>query len=472
MDRDELHRLTLWDLSRNIRSRALSPVEAAEGCLARIEEVGPKLNAFITVCAEDALAAARAAEAEIAAGRWRGPLHGVPFAAKDIFDTAGVRTTQGSSFFRDNVPAEDAASIRRLKEAGAILIGKANTHEFAAGSTTKNPHWGACRNPWDLSRVPGGSSGGSGAAVAAALVPAATGTDTGGSIRGPAAMCGVVGLKPTYGRVSLSGIFPNAPSLDHAGPLARTARDCGLLLQGMAGHEPDDPTSADVPVPDFCAEIEEGVRGMRLGLCPDLEFIEIDGAVRGAFEEAVEVLRGLGARTETHRFPLAANLQAARQEIADAELRAVHRERFAAHPEDFGEDLRERLERAGGATLDGYIRALREREIIRRAMEDLFAEADAVLLPGFPCAAAPVESTVATVNGKEKPFMGLGRALTGPHNLTGFPALSVPTGLSPEGLPLAMQIVGPPWEEGRILRIAHAYEEATPEIRSLRPPIG
>src|SRR5437870_1644734 len=248
----------------------------------------------------------RRADVELEAGRWRGPLHGVPIGLKDIFDTAGVRTTHGSSFYRDNVPTEDAEAVRRLKDASAVPIGKSNTHEFAAGSTTNNPWYGPTRNPWALDRSPGGSSGGSGAAVAAFLCPGATGTDTGGSIRGPAACCGIVGLKPTYGRVSLRGIYPNALSLDRAGPLTRTARDAGLMLGAMAGYDRYDPTSVDVPVPDFTAEIDAGVSGLRLARCPDLHFMELDAAVARALDAASLVLNGLGAKLETVAFPLAA----------------------------------------------------------------------------------------------------------------------------------------------------------------------
>ncbi|ETW93027.1 MAG: hypothetical protein ETSY2_52160, partial [Candidatus Entotheonella gemina] len=252
-------------LAERIRTRQVSPVEVVQAHLDRCERLNPVLNAFVTLVPEHAFEAAHQAEREIAAGHYRGALHGIPLGIKDIFDTAGIRTTHGSSFYRDHIPAEDAASVTLLKQAGAIVLGKCNTHEFAAGSTSNNPWYGPSRNPWDTTRSPGGSSGGSGAAVAAFLCPGATGTDTGGSIRNPAACNGVVGLKPTYGRVSLQGIYPNAISLDHPGPLTRTVRDAGLFLQGMAGHVREDPTSVDVPVPDFTADIDAGVKGMRFG---------------------------------------------------------------------------------------------------------------------------------------------------------------------------------------------------------------
>lgn len=472
MPSEDLSNLSIFELSKKIKSRETSPVEVTDAHLARIERLNPKLVAFITVCHEEAKEAARHAEKEIGAGKYRGPLHGVPIGVKDIIDTAGVRTTNGSSFYSDNVPGEDAECIRRLKDAGAIIVGKCNTAEFAAESATKNPHYGACRNPWDTSRVPAGSSGGSGAAVAAFMCPGALGTDTGGSVRGPAAICGVVGLKPTYGRIALRGVFPNAVSLDHVGPLARSARDCGLLLQGMAGFDAADPTSIDMPSPDFCAGIEDGVKGLRLALCPDLVRVEIDAPIMDAFDAAVDTLHGLGAEIETVACPFADEINRHRIAIADAEFLSVHRDNFAKHPEKFGVALQERLENAKKTTMDMYIQAQHQRKLLQRMAQTLFQPYDGVLLPGYPCLAAPVESTMATVNGKEVPFVGLGRNLTGPQNFICFPSLSVPTGFDPiTGLPTAMQIMGSPGSEARGLRIAHAFELATPEIKDRRPAL-
>jgi aspartyl-tRNA(Asn)/glutamyl-tRNA(Gln) amidotransferase subunit A len=465
---DDLCFLSIAELGSLMRARTVSPVEVTEAHLARTERLNPTLNAFVTVMAAQAREAARRAEAEIAAGRWRGPLHGVPIGVKDIFDTAGVRTTQGSSFYRDNVPAEDAEAVRRLKDAGAILIGKCNTHEFAAGSTTNNPWYGATRNPWALDRSPGGSSGGSGSAVAAFLCPGATGTDTGGSIRGPAACCGIVGLKPTYGRVSIRGIYPNAVSLDHAGPLTRTARDAGLLLGAMAGYDRLDPTTVDVPVPDFTADIDAGVGGLRLALCPDLQFIEVDAAVTRAIEGATRVLAGLGAKIETVPFPLAGEVQATREALSRGEFLALHRARFAAHPEGYGADLHPRFAEGARVTLDDYIRACRMREALRRDFDEILRTVDALLLPVAPSEAPLVATGAARVNGKEVTF-GSGLAMRQVLNVVGLPTVAVPIGFGEAGLPLSMQIVGPAWAEAHILRIAHAYEVATPEIRSRRP---
>ncbi len=472
MPSSELCFLSIHELAEKTRAREISPCETIKAHLAQIDRLNPEINAFITVCHEEATAAAILAEEEISSGKYRGPLHGIPIGVKDIIDTGRIRTTQGSSFYSENVPEKDAECIRRLKEAGAIVIGKCNTHEFAAGSTTKNPHYGACANPWDTSRVPAGSSGGSGAAVAARMCPGALGTDTGGSIRGPAAICGVSGLKPTYGRVSLSGVFPNSTSLDHIGPLARSARDCAIILQGMAGYDPADYASADMPVPDFSAEIEDGVKGMRLALCPDLIQIEIDRSVERAFTEAVEALRGLGANIETVACSFAEELNSERRPIADAELLAVHRENLDNFPEKFGDDVRDRLENARKTTLDMYIEALRKRVILTRKAEALFEPYDGLLLPGYSCVGAPIETAIAMINGKEVPFLGASRPLSGPHNFTGFPAQVVPTGFSPdENMPVAMQIVGLPGAEARILRIAHAYEQATPEVRNRLPEL-
>ena len=471
MGADELVFFSLHELSRLIERKEVSPREVVEAHLRRIEALNPRINAFITVCAEEATADARRAEEEIQDGNRRGPLHGVPVGVKDIVDAAGVLTTQGSSFFPDNVPAEDAECVRRLKAAGAVLIGKCNTHEFAAGSTTVNPHYGACRNPWDEERVAGGSSGGSGAAVAAFMCPVTVGTDTGGSIRGPAGACGTMGLKPSYGRVSLRGVFPNAWSLDHAGPLARTARDCGLALRGMAGFDPLDPGSANRETPDFRAGLDEGVRGMRVGVCEDFHLPENDASVQKGFERALSTMEELGAVLVEVRYARAARAEEARRVIADAELFVVHRERLRGRPEKFGEDVRKRLENASRATLDDYARARRERRMLAREMEEAFAGADVLLAPGYPCPAAPIATAMGRVNGREVPFSGLGRPQLGPWNLFGFPALAAPSGFSAEGLPVSVQFIAPPWEEARVLRAAHAFEKATPEIRSRKPPI-
>ena len=468
MVNDDLCFLSIAEVGSLMRARTVSPVEVTEAHLARIERLNPSLNAFVTVMAAEARVAAKLAEAEIRAGHWRGPLHGVPIGVKDIFDTAGVRTTHGSSFYRDNVPTTDAESLRRLKDAGAVLIGKCNTHEFAAGSTTNNPWYGPTRNPWALDRVPGGSSGGSGAAVAAFLCPGATGSDTGGSIRGPAAVCGIVGLKPTYGRVSIRGIYPNSVSLDHAGPLTRTARDAGLLLGAMAGYDRHDPTSVDVPVPDFTAGIDAGVSGMRLARCPDLHLIEVDRSVIRAIDEAMGVFGGLGAKHETVGFSLAREVQPTREAISRGEFLALHRDRFAAHPEGYGADLHPRFAEGTRLTVDDYVRACRTREAIRREFDEILKVVDAIILPVEPSEAPLIATGASRVNGRDV-VCSTGPSLRPALNVAGLPAVAVPIGFGDNGLPLSMQIVGPAWGEANILRIAHAYEVATPDIRRRRP---
>lgn len=469
-DHSELCDLTIAELGERIAAKDVSPVEVTDAHLERIDALNPTLNAFITVAHDRAREEAKQAESEIAVGRYRGPLHGIPIGVKDIIDTAGVRTTQGSSFFSNNVPEEDADCVRRFRDAGAIMIGKCNTAEFAAESATKNPHYGPCRNPWDTSRVPAGSSGGSGAAVAAYMVPGALGTDTGGSVRGPAAICGTVGLKPTYGRISVRGVYPNATSLDHVGPLTRTVRDCAILLQGLAGYDAEDPFSADLPETDFTAGLDSGVEGARFAVCPDLLDVDIDKPIMEAYEAALDVLRGLGAVIEEVSCPFAEEINPLRRAIADAEIFRVHGERHAGNPDGYGEQLQERIANAEKTTLAMYIDALNRRKILKREFAAMLAGYDAMLSPGYPCLAAPIETTMATVNGKEMDFIGLGRNLVGLQNFLGFPGLTVPTGFDPDlGLPMAMQITTLPGDEAGGFRIGHAYEQATLDQRDRKP---
>ncbi len=470
MSESDLCYLSVHDLGGRIRRREISPVDAVEAHLGRIEGVNPRLSAFFTLTADRAREEARRAGAEIAAGHWRGPLHGVPYGAKDIIETAGILTTHGSSFFRDHVPAQDAECIVRLRRAGAILLGKTLTHEFASAPTTINPHYGTARNPWKLDRITGGSSGGSAAAVAGGLSPFALGSDTGGSIRNPAALCGIVGLKPTHGRVSLTGVCPNVLTLDHLGPMTRTARDAALVLQALAGYDPRDCTSRDVPVPDYTAGWERGVRGLRLVLCPDFyPGAEVDAEVERAFGNAVRVFQDLGAKVETVPFAHGARLLEVFRAVAGPEFAAFHRPFFEKNPAGYGADVRERLDWSFKITSDQYVRGLRERELLRREVAAFFRGADALLLPSMPCTAPPIATLKARVNGQEHDGVWIHRPFQSPHNLTGGPAVSLPMGFATDGLPLSLQIVGPEWSEAGILAIAHAWEEATPEIRTRRP---
>jgi aspartyl-tRNA(Asn)/glutamyl-tRNA(Gln) amidotransferase subunit A len=470
MDDGDLGYLSVHDLAGRIRRRELSPVEVVEAHLRRIEALNPRLSAFLTLTADRALEEARRAEAEIASGHWRGPLHGIPYGAKDIIETAGIRTTHGSSFFRDHVPARDAECIVRLRRAGAILTGKTLTHEFASAATTINPHYGTARNPWKLDRITGGSSGGSAAAVAAGLCSFALGSDTGGSIRNPAALCGIVGLKPTHGRVSLTGVCPNVLTFDHLGPMTRTARDAALVLQALAGYDPRDCTSRDVAVPDYTAGWERGLRGLRLVLCPDFSaHAEVDGAVERAFAEAVRVFAELGAKVDTVPFAHGGRFLEVFRAIAGPEYAEFHRPFFEKNPEGYGADVRERLAWSFEVTADQHVRALRERELLRRETAAFFRDADALLLPSMPCTAPPIDTLKARVNGKDTDAAWIHRPFLSAHNLTGCPAVSLPMGFDAEGLPLSLQIVGPEWSEARVLAVAHAWEEATPELRVMRP---
>jgi aspartyl-tRNA(Asn)/glutamyl-tRNA(Gln) amidotransferase subunit A len=458
-------------LADDIRRRKISPVELTRAYLSRIEALNPRLCAYLTITAEIALQDAKRAEAEIVAGQWRGPLHGIPFGVKDIFETIGVRSTHGSSFFTEFVPERDAQAVRRLREAGAIMLGKTLTHEFAAATTTINPHYGTARNPWNRERITGGSSGGSAAAVAAGLCAFALGSDTGGSIRNPAALCGVVGLKPTHGRVSLVGVCPNVLTFDHVGPLTSSARDAALVLQVLACYDRHDAMSRDVAVPDYTRGWEQGLRGRRLVLCPDFYMdAEVDSDVSRAFEEAVEVFRSLDAEVDHVPFSHGKRLSELFRAIAGAEFAEFHRPFFEKNPDGYGTSVRERLDWSFEVTSDEYVRALRERELLRREVAEFFERADALLLPSMPCAAAPIATLLANVNGKEEPCTWIHRPFQSPHNLTGCPAIAVPMGFNREELPLSLQIVAPEWHEARLLAIANAYEEATPELRARRPP--
>jgi aspartyl-tRNA(Asn)/glutamyl-tRNA(Gln) amidotransferase subunit A len=455
--------LTIAEASTLISKRELSPVELVESRLQRIERLDGELHSFIRVLREPALAAARTAEAEIMAGNLRGPLHGIPIGLKDIYETKGVATTGHSKVLIDHVPQQDATSVRRLTEAGAIVLGKLATHEFAFGGPSFDLPWPPARNPWDTTRFTGGSSSGTGAAVAAGLVLGGTGSDTGGSIRGPAALCGLAGLKPSYGRISRTGILPLAFSLDHAGPMAWTAEDCAIMLGAMAGHDPGDPASADRPVPDYRAALSGDIRGLRIGVIR--HFYEDDNpaneATRQAIAAAVQVLEGLGCSVREVRLSPLADWAACGILIMLAEGYAIHeatlRERFA----DYGEAFRDRMALAALIGGGDYVQAVRRRRELVTEFATAMADLDLVIT-----AAAPSEAPAIDAVGKfaifERP------SLTMPFNVTGVPAMSVCCGYTAAGLPLAFQLVGKPFEEATVLKLAHAYEKATP-WRSARP---
>ena len=457
--------LTIAEAGALIAKRELSPVELVQSRLTRIERLDGKLNSFIRVLADEALAAARAAEAEIIAGRLRGPLHGIPVGLKDIYETKGVPTTGHSKVMIDHVPAQDATSVRRLTEAGAIVLGKLATHEFAFGGPSFDLPWPPARNPWDTSRFTGGSSSGTGAAVAAGLILGGTGSDTGGSIRGPAAFCGLAGLKPSYGRISRAGILPLAFSLDHAGPMAWTAEDCAIMLQAMAGHDPADPASAARPVPDYRAVLSGEVKGLRIGLIR--HFYETDNpaneATRQGLAAAVKVFEDLGCSVRELRLSPLADWTACGMIILLAEGYAVHeaalRERFT----DYGEAFRDRIALATLVTGGDYVQAVRRRRELVAEFAAAMTDFDLVITAAA-WSEAPAIDSLGKFASFERP------SLTMPFNVTGSPAISVCCGYTSTGLPLAFQLAGKPFDEATVLRAAHAYERATP-WRSIRPTL-
>jgi aspartyl-tRNA(Asn)/glutamyl-tRNA(Gln) amidotransferase subunit A len=466
----ELPEVGIAGLSSLIRARQVSPVEVVEAALERIAAVDKKLNAFITVTADEARAAARVAEREIAGGTWRGPLHGIPVALKDLFAVAGVPTTNGSRIFKDAVSPHDATVTARLRAAGAVLVGKTNLHEFAMGSTTNNPHFGTCHNPWNLEHIPGGSSGGSGAAVAASLCLGAVGSDTGGSVRGPACQCGIVGIKPTYGLISRHGMFPLSWSLDHAGPLAKTVRDTALLLGAIAGHDPRDPSSANVAIPDYTAGLPAGVRGLRVGVPREYFFERSTEEVERMVREAIGVLERLGATIEEVSVPHIEAAAPAGMTIISVEAAEIHARWLRTRPEDYGADVRPRLQM--GALFRGidYARAQRIRSLIQREFREVMSRVDVFVSPNNPVPPPRIDQPMVAVRGREIWVMSLMPSLTIPHNLTGYPALTVPCGFVASGVPVGLQIVGRPFEEVTVFRAAHAYEQAT-EWHRRRPAI-
>ena len=383
-------------------------------------------------------------------------MSGIPIAVKDLYETAGIRTTAGSLFFKDYIPDQDAVVVSKLKAAGADIVGKTSTHEIALGVTNINPHYGSPRNPWDTSRITGGSSGGSAAAVAAGMCMAALGSDTGGSIRIPASLCGVVGLKPTYGRVSLRGVFPLSWNLDHAGPLTRSVKDAALLLQVMAGYDPEDPSCADVPVEDYLQKIEAGVEGWKIALAVG-EYIEAsDPEVLSAVRAAAHVFRSLGAKVEEVDTSWLREAAFANGQMTQADGAAYHRKRLEEHPELFGADIRQRLETGRDISSGEYALARRKQVEVRRRCEQLFSQYDALLLPSTPIPALPFDE----IENSASQAPALTR-FTAPFNLSGLPALSVPCGFTKDGLPIGLQVVVGPWQEEKVLQAGHAYEGAT-----------
>jgi aspartyl-tRNA(Asn)/glutamyl-tRNA(Gln) amidotransferase subunit A len=449
----ETVQLTLEDAAALVRDRRVSPSELTEACLARIEAVEPRLNAFVTVTTDLARAQAREATAEIKSGRYRGPLHGIPVAVKDLFATQGIRTTAGSRILADWIPDEDATVVRKLREAGAVLLGKLGMHEFAYGVSSVNPHFGDVHNPWDATKIPGGSSGGSAVAVAAGEAYATLGSDTGGSIRIPASLCGCVGLKPTFGRASLFGAIPLAWSLDHPGPLARTVRDVAIATAAVAGFDPRDPISAERPVPDFLAGIDRGARGLRVGVPTDHVWDQCDPAIAGSVRGAIDALARAGAEIVEIRWPRAAEYAAASSAVLGVEARAYHEGSFPGRSADYGPLIRARLAAQGEVDALTYARSMRLLLEARAGAADRDLEGvDVLAMPTVPSRAWTIEEA------KNIPRPSEWTRITRIFDLTGQPAISVPCGIDPDGIPIGLQFAARMWDEAAALRAARAYE--------------
>lgn len=459
----DLAQLSLTEASQLITKRELSPIELTEACIARSEALDPTLNAYITPTFETAREEAKAATEEIAAGRLRGALHGIPFALKDLYETSGVLTTAGARLRQEYVPTEDAHVVSLLREAGVVFLGKLTMHEWAMGGTSINEFFPTPRNPWNLERITGGSSGGAGAAISAGLCIGSLGSDTGGSIRIPASFCGITGLKPTYGRVSVRGVVPLLWSLDHAGPMTRTASDCALILQAIAGYDDEDPTSEDVPVPDYAANLDKGINGLRVGV-PTNFFFDADAVapeVTSAVRVAAAVFASLGAEIKDVLFPDPERFGT--NDALFAEAAAYHEGHLSDRPETFSERIRERLVDRLSLRAVEYARARYKQLEFKLALRRLFRDIDLLLVPTEPIVAPTFGDAL------ELPPMVFARNVR-LFNVAAVPAISIPCGFDSVGLPIGLSLAGRPWEEETVLRAAHAYQQAT-DWHTRRPPL-
>ena len=454
-----------------LRSGELSPVDLTEAYLDRIAALNGELGAYITVMGDQAMAQAQQAESEMQAGEDKGALHGIPVAIKDIIYTEGVLTSGGSKVLADFLPDEDSTIVRRLDSAGAVLLGKLNLSEFAIGGTIDHP-FGTPRNPWNTEHTAGGSSSGSGIAAAGGLCSGALGSDTGGSVRGPAGFCGIVGLRPTYGRVTRQGVLAMCWSMDTVGPMTRTVADCALMLNTIAGKDPMDATSSDAPVPDYASGLDGSVRELRIGLPSEMfDYEGLDADVRESVMRAVSVLEEHGATAEEISLPASANSGAVFIGVADVDCAAYHSEWLRSRPDDYDWSTRTRLETATLTPAWAYLRAQRARELIRRELHAALERYDVIILPTGPVAAPPIEASTGKPGGYYQGKLDIGRRrFTSPAALAGLPALSVPCGFSEAGLPIGMQIIGRAFDEATLFRVGQAYESAT-EWHNLNPAL-
>ncbi len=458
----DLTTMTARKIAEAVRRRELTAVAVAQAALERIARLNDTLHAFITVTRAEAMAAAEQVDRQVAAGRGDAlPLAGVPMAIKDSFWTRGVRTTGGTKILTDFVPAEDATAVARLRAAGCVLVGKTAMHEMAYGFTSRNPHHGDCRNPWDISRIPGGSSGGNGAALATALAFATVGGDTGGSNRQPAALCGVVGVKVTYGRVSRYGGIPLSWSMDTVGPMARTVGDAAALLNVMAGHDPRDPTTRRDTVPDYVASLNGGLKGIRIGIPHDGFMALMEPEVGAAIQDALGVLKQQGASFVDVRFPTLDPVVGAHRAIIFSEAAAAHEDLIRARAAEFSDEVRPLLQSGLFLTATQYLAAQQARKKTIAAYREAWRSFDVLVTPTSPIAAPPIGVPAARLGDRDVPLVRAFLDLTLPFNLTGQPAISVPCGFTRAGLPIGLQLVGRPFDEATLFRAAAAYEAAT-----------
>jgi aspartyl-tRNA(Asn)/glutamyl-tRNA(Gln) amidotransferase subunit A len=449
---DTINTLTLSNALELLRGKKISPQELAEACYHQIERLNPSLNAFITVIdLQDALKSQLPSENASSSNA----LRGIPIAVKDLFDTAGIRTTAGSKFFAGNIPQADAFVVEKLKQAGAILVGKTNTHEIALGVTGNNPHYGTARNPWDTTRIPGGSSSGSAIAVATGMALGALGTDTGGSIRIPASLCGIVGFKPTFGRVSLRGVFPLSWNLDHVGPLTKCVKDAASILQVISVYDPIDPASSKMLTGDYLGHLVDDVAGRKIALGIG-EFVETsDPEILEATHEATKVFEAIGCKIQEVDVSWMREAGFANVTMLRSDGAAVHRDRLREHPEMFGEDIRRRLEDGAKTTSTEYILARRAQAEVRKRFEQFFESCDLLITPTTPIPAPTIEGHDAVEQA------GRLTRFTAPFNLAGLPALSLPCGFTKEGLPIGLQIISRAWADAKVLNAGYAFEQAT-----------
>ena len=470
MQANELCYLSITAAAGLLESGELSPVELVAAHLDRIEQTDGRLNSFITLLADEAMAEAAEAEGAVQRGEYRGALHGIPIGLKDLYYTKGVRTTVGSKIMREFVPDYDAAVTERFRDAGAVLMGKLQMHEFALGATSENPHDGPAHNPWDITRITGGSSGGSGSAVAAGQCMAALGSDTGGSVRIPSSACGIVGLKPTFGRVSRVGVFPLANSLDTVGPMTRTVRDTAIVMNAIAGYDSRDASSANRPDEDFTRLLGQDISGMRVGLPQDYFYDVIDDEVRIAVQQAARILEELGAHVEECSIPALNDSISISGTILLTEAAEIHLDNLRERADDFGVDVRGRLEEGAMTPAVSYIAAQRGRAEFNRKIAEAMKTYDILLAPTTAIGAPRIGDSVVDVGGVSEAKLAIMPRLTRPHNICGIPTVSVPCGFTSEGLPIGMQLAVRAFEDAVALQVAYAYEQAT-EWHTRRPAI-